>query len=175
MSAFHPWTKPHFKEKTVGPKLRRGFRMAKVTRAEQLAKTSVRQRDRYCRMPLCGCFRFKLGLHVSHSEHKGAGGNPKGERSHPDKLLYMCAARHRENRVSIDNGTLRWCAIGRDAKGHVLVAWEVDLRALKHGLATIGSHRPEWFEVARETGLHIFEPFTPAQRAILDQLAEMKI
>jgi hypothetical protein len=126
-------------------------------------------------MPLCGCFRFKLGLHVSHREHKGAGGNPTGDRSHPDKMLLVCSARHRENRVSIDNGTLRWHAIGHDAKGRMLVAWEVDLRALKHGLSTLSTHRAQWFEVAREAGLHVFEAFTPQQRAVLEQLAKMEI
>jgi len=126
-------------------------------------------------MPLCGCWRYKLAHHVSHQEHKGMGGNPAGDRSTPDKMLLLCAARHRENRVSIDNKTLRWSIIGRDAAGHPLIAWEVDLRALKHGLSTLATHRPQWFEVARETALHRYDAFTPEQRAVLQQLAEMKL
>lgn len=142
---------------------------------ERRHKAQVRLRDRYCRMPLCGCWRFRLSLHVSHQQHKGMGGNPKGDRSHPDRMLLVCGPRHRENRISIDNHTLRWREIGRDVDGHVLVAWDVDRHALAHRLGALLVHQPDWFEVARESALHRFEPFTPEQRAVLERLAEMKI
>lgn len=174
--------KTFFKARTIGKErtysARRRFLMAKAPRQSSIErenKAHVRRRDVYCRMPLCGCFRFKLSMHVSHQQHKGMGGNPTGDRSHPDLMLLVCAPRHRENRISIDNGTLRWRAIGRDRDGHVLVAWDVDRRALTHSLATLIAHRPDWVEVARESALHRFEPFTPEQKAILQQLAEMKL
>lgn len=174
MSAINPWTRPHFKVRS-SLKVQRALASADVRAREDTNKTKVRKRDKFCRFVDCGCYRFKLALHVSHQEHKGAGGNPKGERSHPDLMLLVCSARHRENRISIDNKTLRWRAIGRDAKGNVLIAWDVDERALKHGPATMTTYRQKWIEIARETALHIFEPLTPHQAEIVTQLRTMTI
>lgn len=157
-----------WKTPPVAAKVVRGLKQAKAKDAEDLNKAKVRRRDKYCRFPLCACKRFSLRLEVSHSQHKGAGGNPKGDRSTPDKLIYLCSARHQENRIAVDRGTLKWKALTRRGSAGP-VAWYVDMRAFDSG----HSATPRWSEIARETGLHIYEPFTAGQAAILEQLAQM--
>lgn len=166
------WDRPHFKElgsKKVATGLKREKRAAK----EKTKKTTVRGRDKYCRFPLCGCKRFRLALHVSHQRHKGMGGNPKEDRSEPELMVLVCSARHRENVMSIDQKTIRWKALTPDgADGPI--AWDVDARALL-GLARFKAGRGDWMELARETAIHVYEPITSRQRAILEKLAGMEI
>lgn len=162
-----------FKEPPVSAKVRRRRKHQDRQSVEQDQMQAVRRRDKYCRFPLCGCGKFRLQLEVSHREHRGMGGDLTGERSHPDLLLLLCSARHRENIVAIDRGSLRWLEIGRDAADDPLIAWEVDRHAIEpHYLAR--SDEPVWMELARETALHVFEPFTHEQLAILRTLAEME-
>jgi hypothetical protein len=132
---------PMFKDSAKAPKVARRVRKTLARRLieneEERHKREVRLRDRYCRFPLCECRKFGLALHVSHSRHKGAGGNPKGDRSLPELMVLIDAARHRENRMSIAPA--------------------------------------KWVEVAREIAPHVYQPFTPKQRAILEELAGMEI
>lgn len=175
------WTAPQFKERRSG-KVVRGLRREKRTTRENKKKTDVRKRDKYCRFPLCGCKRFGLAMHVSHLKHKGAGGNPKEDRSEPELMVYVCSARHRENRFAIDQKTIRWRALTKDgANGPI--AWDIkvaDLRRLNPDscalmlMAVRELHRAEWFELARETAIHVYEPQTPAQTVILAWLRGME-
>ena len=129
----------------------------------------VRERDRKCRFPLCACGRFRLRLEVSHQKHRGMGGNPSMDRTTPESMILVCSARHKENRVSLDRGTLRWRALSdRGAEGPV--AWDVDLNALG---ARQGSSRPQWREVARELAPHRVETPTSEQMEVLLLLAQM--
>ena len=129
---------------------------------------SVRKRDRRCRFPLCGCSRFGLRLHVSHSRHRGLGGNPAGDRTTAETLVYICAARHRESAMALDRGTIRWRALTpRGANGPI--AWDVDI--LARDPCRAGSTR--WIEVARESAPGLLEPLTAEQTRILTQMAEM--
>lgn len=155
-------------------KIARALKSKERKQAEQGQMRAVRRRDTYCRFPLCGCSKFRLRLEVSHQTHRGMGGNPAGDRSHRDRLVLVCSARHREHGVSIDRGTLRWREIARDANGRPLIAWEVDRRALELGDAFMGGE-PEWMELARETALHSYEPFTGEQGRILRLLAVMRL
>ena len=143
---------------------------ARVVKAkEEAKKVDVRKRDKRCRVPLCGCKTFGLALHVSHSQHKGMGGNPAGDRSAPELMVLVCSARHRENVISIDRGTLRWRPLTKKgADGPI--AWDVDLVALhgKHGAAN-------WVEVARETAVRSWVPFTRKQKGLLLTLALMTL
>lgn len=156
-----------FKE-PIARKVRKGLARKIVENEETRKKREVRLRDRFCRFPLCGCRKFKLGTHVSHSRHKGMGGNPEGDRSAPSLMVLVCSARHRENRVSIDQGTLRW--EGLTAKGaDGPIEWSVDLTAFR------GQHGPaQWVTVARERALHSHEDLSLKQQAILEKLAEME-
>lgn len=163
------WTEPHFK-KPGSRKVARGLKREKRATKEKKKKTDVRGRDKYCRFPLCGCKRFALALHVSHQKHKGMGGNPKEDRSDPALMVLVCSARHKENRISIDRGTLRWRALtAAGAAGPI--AWDVDLTPLGER----DGHLGKWMELARETAIHVYEPIASRQRAILERLAGMEI
>lgn len=161
----------------IAGKIVRGLKARARKSAEDLNKQKVRRRDGYCRFPLCGCGRFQLRRDVAHGHHKGSGGNPKGDRSQPTTMLLLCAARHRENTIAVDRGTLRWVPLTkRGTSGPIawLLArstgpWSAPLPAWSRIM-----HGEPWIELARERALHVYEPFTDAQRTILDELAEMK-
>lgn len=161
---------PHFKS-TVSPKVVRGVKRKAAGAAEDAHKRTVRRRDRFCRFPLCGCKTFKLRLDVSHGQHKGMGGNPKGDRSQPEGLILLCAARHRENSISVDRGTLRIRPLDRVYGLSGPCAFLVDVNKLRDDY---GAHPQKWVEVARETTRHVLEPFKPAQRDLLERLAGMQ-
>jgi hypothetical protein len=154
----------------IAEKVVRGLKTAAAASAEQGEKRKVRTRDRTCRFPRCGCQRFKLTLAVCHTAHKGMGGNPARDRSVAPLMILFCSARHRENRISLDRGTVRVRPLTDKLFGGAC-AFDVDTRALT-GLAP---GAPQWTEVGRETARHTFEPFTPAQLAILDQLRGMEV
>ena len=147
------------------------FKARLERRDEELQhKELVRKRDlRRCRFPLCGCRKFGFSVHVSHQQHKGMGGNPKGDRSTTDKMLVLCAARHRLHRFALDRGTIKWVGLTRHgADGPV--KWLVDMPTLvdeQHG-------RSRWVEVARERRVQELEPLTDEQREILENLARME-
>jgi len=136
---------------------------------EVSAKTIVRRKDKTCRFPRCGCRDTGHALAVAHQAgHKGAGGNPKGDRSTPDKMILLCAPRHRENPISLDRGTVQ-IVPSTPAGTRGPCAFWVERKALRLPPA-------EWryFCVGVETAPHIFEPFTPEQLAVLNRLREMK-
>ena len=92
-------------------------------------------------------------------------------RSTPAGMVYLCCARHQDNLVCIDRGTLRW--IGLTEKGaNGPIAWQVAtscLKGIQQGATSV------WFEVARETAVHVYEPLTPRQRAVLAFLKGMEV
>src|SRR5216110_2341889 len=133
----------NFKNPIAG-RIVRARAAAKRKGKEDGEKRKVRGRDRYCRMPLCGCRKFRLALHVSHSRHKGMGGNPAGDRSLAALMLLVCSARHKENRIAIDRGTLRWRALTR-AGANGPVAWDVDRDAMR---VIADGRADDWIELA---------------------------
>lgn len=136
---------------------------------EQRQMRAVRQEDRFCRFPWCGCRKFKLALHVAHTQHRGMGGNPKGDRSDPKLMILLCSARHRENLISLDGKTARIEPLTPDGmRGPV--RWLVDMRAFHNEVGPA-----KWVEVAREKARHTLEPPSVAQQEILNSLAEMLI
>ncbi len=71
---------------------------------EMIAKAEVRIRDNYtCRVP--GCDDPTRHIEVAHLEDKGMGGDPKGLRSTPDKMLVLCREHH-QGRRSVHSGHL---------------------------------------------------------------------
>lgn len=165
------WTGPNFK----APKSRkvvRGLKRKKVKAAEDAEMQKVRRRDKYCRFPLCGCKKFGLRLEVSHKKHRGMGGNPKLDRTTPDQMILLCSARHQENRIAVDRGTLHWQALTtQGANGPV--AWMLDIRDLPE-IRTGRLIDYNEIVLARETSPHVFAPFTPEQKLILETLREME-
>lgn len=168
----------NFKPDRVSGKVTRFLKRMDLKKAEDANKGAVRRRDKKCRFPLCGCKKFNFAMHVSHKEHKGMGGDPTGERSVSELMLYVCAARHREHRFSIDKGTLRWREL-TDAGANGPIAWEIDtdrlpdawdFRGLDQAKAGMG-----WFEIAIERTPGVFEPFTALQEWLLRKLAEMTV
>lgn len=160
MSDWPPrWNGPQFK-KPVSSKVERFKRRMDLKNKEDAEKQKVRRRDRYCRFPLCGCGTMKLRTDVSHSQHKGMGGNPAGDRSKAELMVLVCGARHKDNVTSIDRGNLRWRALtARGSNGPI--AWDVR------------SVNGDWFELARETAPHVYGPFSTKQQATLLRLSEM--
>ncbi len=162
------WTGPQFKE-PIAKKVTRGLKRRAAKNAEDEQMRAARRRDKYCRFPLCGCKAFALRLEVAHLHHRGIGGNPKLDRTTPDILMLVCSARHKENRMSLDRGTIRWQPL-TDQGADGPVAWAVDVAAF-NGRPTVKHAR--WVEVAREVAPHVYLPFHEDQRRILEQLKAM--
>ena len=177
----------HFKQPVV-LKVERAKNTTKRATRERKQKDVVRDRDGYCRFPLCGCRKHKLPLESAHLKHKGMGGNPKEDRSKPEKLITLCRARHRTLPISMHSGTLRVkpltpegtagpCAFSID----IITLWgrQIDpggnTRGLDKMLADHPAAGPRWVEVGRETARHSFEPFTPEQATLLKRLAAMTL
>jgi len=181
------WTGPQFKG-AGSRKVARGLKREKRLAGENSNKAEVRRRDKYCRFPLCGCKRFQLALaptsrrgEVSHAKHKGMGGNPAADRSEPELMVLVCSARHKENVFSIDRHTLRWRALTK-AGAEGPIAWEIDLHELRRYRTggpllelALPRHPGRWFELARETAIHVYEPQTPEQTIILAWLRGMEV
>lgn len=170
--------------KPVRGTAKRERRARKDTRdaKELLEKKAVRRRDRVCRFPLCGCRRAGLALHVSHVQHKGAGGNPAGDRSVRDLMVLVCVMRHRESRFAIDQQTIRWRALtAKGADGPIV--WEADRETLLRSGCTGNGPEPAswatldggWLELARESAPGKLDPTYGVRRAILEDLARMNI
>jgi hypothetical protein len=143
---------------------------------EQTAKRDVRRRERYkCRIPLCGCAKLGLvldaRLEVSHSKHKGMGGNPLGDRSVTELMVLLCSHRHQFGAISIHAGTLRVKFLTRD-RFDGAVAWWIDANRLR---SDYGAHPPKWRELARELSPAVWIPPNDWQRATLERLAEMEL
>ncbi len=148
---------------------------------ERANKREVRERDRLCRFPRCGCNRphthyMKRVLTVSHDFHKGMGGDPSGSVSIPSLMLLLCKWRHQDAPVSRDRKTLRTRYLTPDHNDGP-IAFEIDLHALDPDrYVTAGL----WVEVARETyveggsGTLRLEPLSREQDEILDELARMQ-
>lgn len=152
---------------------------------ETTNKRSAKARDKWrCRFPLCGCKKLGLAmdarLESSHDKHKGAGGNPSGDRSLTELLITLCLHRHQDGIVSRHKGTLRTVYLTA-AKNDGPVAWEVAADALpritRTCVAALGMPRTrsEWIEVAREVAVQQLADVLPWQRRILDSLAEMDL
>lgn len=170
------WTEPHFK---TGVTSRVKKRQTKATQriAVDKKKGDVRKRDRKCRFPMCGCAKLKIQPHVSHQHHAGMGGNPAGDRSAPELMIYVCACRHRENRISIDKGTLRWRELetGKGANGRV--AWDIRTSELPKKWQRQGPRRryAEWTTLWIETEIGKGFPLTGFAVEILKWLATMEV
>jgi len=175
------WEGPQFKQAPGSAKVKRGKKREARADREDAKKIEVRLRDRYCRFPLCGCKRFQLTLtEVSHSKHKGMGGNPAEDRSDPESMVLLCDARHKANKFSVDRKTLRWRALTRSGSDGP-IAWSIDTRELRNikrtpaliHLAIENLPAGRWFELAVETGIHTYEPTSAEQSAILAWLRGM--
>jgi len=107
------------------------------------------------------------------------GGNPAGERSSADRMIYLCIHRHQHGAISRHKGTMRARPLTADGtKGPV--AWDVDLETLRQRAGRLmitrtAVARDGWLEVARETRVQVLEPLLPWQRSILALLAEMEL
>lgn len=161
------WTGSNFKQPRAR-KIARVLKRTKLKTAEDKEKKAVRFRDKVCRFPFCGCRKFGLALHVAHQKHKGMGGNPKGDRSDPALMVQVCSARHRENIMSIDRGTIRWRALTKDgANGPI--AWDVDLQVLTGDIEC-----RRWLEVAREAAVGYPVSYERHTTELLRGLAQME-
>jgi hypothetical protein len=131
-------------------------------------KTQVRKRDGRCRFPCCVCRDWRVTPHVAHLTHKGAGGNPRRDRSAANRMIALCPPRHRESRISLDRGTLKIQPLtkaGTDGP----CRWSVDVTALD-----LRSGKATWVVVGTEFARGVFEPFTAEQIAILDRIAALQ-
>lgn len=160
-------------------KVARGLKRKDRKATEDKMMAASRRRDGYCRFPLCGCRKFNIVAHVSHARHRGAGGNPSGDRTTTESTLLVCATRHKENRVAIDRGTLRWLPLDKKLGANGPIVWYVSADAFP-AVRGVGetlrfSKTDDFYEVAREREIHVYEPWTAQQLAVLKQLAEMRL
>lgn len=155
-------------------------RRSSSTKLEKDAKAAVRTRDRSCRFPICGCRRLGLALkarpEVSHSRHKGMGGDPSGARSTADSMVLLCLHRHQQGAVSQHKGTLRPVFL-TDKKFDGPIAWEVDRDALWPDQRVVRAAKglDRWLEVSRELGVRRWQVFTEVQLDVLARLSEMEL
>ncbi len=187
--------KAHKEKRGKGPTAkRRAAKRRKIDAGELGAMQDARGRDEYCRFPLCGCRATGMiprsfggfDSEVSHAKHRGMGGNPEGDRTVPALLLLVCNWRHKLSKFSIDQKTIRWVPLTADgANGPI--RWLIDVEVfLAHRLpipvhiaAVVKTFSPiesdpfPFVEVARETAPHEYEPFTDAQKTVLDYLSKM--
>lgn len=150
-------------------KVRRALTRAPIVSEEKRRMDLVRRTDKYCRFPWCGCRRFKLTLHVAHLEHRGMGGNPKGDRTAPELLILLCSARHRENAIALDRKTIRIRPLVAKLGTRGPCAFDIDMRTFRGQPAGPA----KWLEVAREKAPHQLEYPSLAQQEILNVLQEM--
>lgn len=70
-------------------------RKAKQKATENAIMAAVKGRDgRTCRFPKCEHMPKKPRLETAHMEHRGLGGNPKGDRTQSHKLITFCFIHH---------------------------------------------------------------------------------
>lgn len=171
------------KPSRTASKIARHLGRQKRAKDERDNKAEVRRRDKHCRFPLCGCRKLGLRLEarqeVSHDTHKGMGGNPAGDRSAPERMIFLCLHRHQDGAISRHKGTLRTRYL-TDRGNAGPVAWQVRRVALfePEVLAVVDAAdlpRGEWVEVAREVSRGQVGELAPWQRAVLDVLAQMNL
>lgn len=170
--------KPFFKGPRVTEKVRRRRKRESRDKRTRDNKLLVRIRDRKvtrrgCRFPLCGCWRERLFLEVSHLKHQGMGGNPKEDRNLPELLIYVCNWRHREGRIAVDRGTLE-CRPITDGGTNGPVSWWFYVAALYGADLGIVGTVDGWLELAREVSPGVLEPLSVAQRETIELLARME-
>lgn len=96
-----PLTKP---SRTARKSARDDVRRERVNH-EKTEKAKVVAAMPRCRVPMCGCYRLRRPLEVSHQTHKGMGGNPRGDRSMADQMIRLCIDRHQDSVISRHRGT----------------------------------------------------------------------
>lgn len=168
--------KPMWKVTRTARKRAKVKRRSELVGKEREQKADVRKRDKFCRFPRCGCRRLGLQLkgygEVSHDKHKAMGGNPRGDRSTAAGMLQLCRHRHQDGHFSRHKGTLRTRALTpRGNNGPI--AWDIDTGAMPG--RRVPSQAPIWKELARETGVQTWAPFTDWQLEVLDELGEMEL
>lgn len=163
--------KPMWKVSRTVRKRARAKTRAKLVGDEKDHKRESKKRDGYrCRFPLCGCQKLglRLRLESSHWEHKGAGGDPLGQRSEVRNLVTLCSHRHKDGAVSIDKGTLRPVFLTRFGYNGP-IAWEVNLPAYWGDYT-----KPDaWYRIAAEVAVQQWQAFGMVQLERLQILGEM--
>ena len=148
------------------PKVARRLKRVAQKARETAEMRAVRRRDRRCRFPLCGCAKFGLPLDCSHQQHRGSGGNPRGDRTDRRTTVLVCRHRHRIGRVSLDKGTLRWKASTK-AGADGPIAWWGDCKVL--GIPPeVGE-----IELASEVRPGQLAPLERWQQTLLEDLATL--
>ena len=165
-----------FKGDRPSATVQRRLRKLEADNAEERAKAEVRRRDKGCRFPLCGCGRLRLAREVSHSEHKGSGGNPAGDRSVAELMVYLCRERHRTNPFSIDKGTIAWEPVLKREGANGCIRWLVDVALLRYYVQ--GGQRPSSTRlvvVATETAPGAsWAEVTPGREWVFEALRSMQ-
>lgn len=164
---------PLWKYDKPSAKLQRELRRTRRESHESSEKAKVRRRDRGCRFPYCSCKKKRVRLEVSHSEHKGSGGNPDGSRSAADLMVQLCEVRHKGSPVSIDRGAIRWHPLtpaGSDGP----IGWQVDMNLVAYlrGHNPTRPSEPRWVLIAEELAPgRVVQP-SPYQWDVLMWLAD---
>lgn len=146
---------------------------------EKKAMADVRKRDKGCRFPLCRCRRVGIRLEVAHTDHRGMGGNPAGDRTDPATMVQLCAWRHTQGVFALDKGTLRWVPMSTlGANGSI--QWQIDKALVDYMRSGIGPRptEPVWMQLALEVPGQIGSLNTmqsDLQREILTWLASMEL
>lgn len=164
-----------FKEPKPSAKVQRALRRISRDNDENRAKAEVRRRDKGCRFPGCGCRRLRLALEVSHNEHKGMGGNPKGDRSTPELMMQLCRERHQANPVSIHSGRIWWEPVIRREGANGCVRWMVDAADVRRLMPDVSlPSRASRVEFARELAPGAaWAEVAPGWEPFVERLAEM--
>lgn len=99
----HSARRPAVARRRPAKAARRKQQLSRI-QAERAVKAAVRERDQTCRWPGCDCQRswgaaqgqqWYRALEVAHLDDKGMGGDKKLLRTRKDRMIYLCAWRHR--------------------------------------------------------------------------------
>lgn len=162
----------------VGREALRRERARRRRRRVKLVKSAakdVRERDRVCRFPKCGCatlgFSLKAISEVSHELHRGMGGNPTGDRSTTAGMCLLCKWRHQDARFSLHKRSLRVRFL-TDRGFDGPIAWEIDCGRMP---GARGTRLVVWRVLAIESEIGVWLPFDDWQLEVLEELAAMEL
>lgn len=144
-----------------------------IREKEDRQKTLARKRDGWtCRFPRCICHSLRLHPEAAHVDgDKGIGGD-HGVRSHHSQLLLLCAARHKESRISLHAQTLR-IEFLTSKKANGPVRWWLDYTALSKSASQRVTGDAKWVVLAVESQPRVLDPLTERQGEWLDRIREL--
>lgn len=139
---------------------------------ESAAMQEVRDRDERPRFPLASVSRWPAydecqPLEVSHSEHRGMGGDPTGKRTQRQTMLLLSRKRHTGHKFSVDQGGLKWTPNDPERGSDGPIQWWLNCDYLPAEYVTAKAlPKGHWVQLAIEYEPHHWWPLTSEQKEL---------